>query len=134
MSVPTRMRFTAAELTEIRQAFRQRLATERVPKKPARRKRKPKPPSMLVREPDYDDTSILTPALAAELFAVSPRTVRRWAESGTLPSFRTVGGHYRFTCREIRRAAGTLETSARFNRDEARGTTRRGLPKQPPPP
>jgi hypothetical protein len=27
------MRFTAAELTEIRSAFRQRLATERVPKK-----------------------------------------------------------------------------------------------------
>jgi hypothetical protein len=32
MSVPARMRFTAAELTEIRHAFRQRLATERVPK------------------------------------------------------------------------------------------------------
>jgi hypothetical protein len=34
------MRFTAAELDEIRDAFRQRLATERVPKKPARRKQK----------------------------------------------------------------------------------------------
>ena len=91
------MRFTAAELTEIRHAFRQRLATERVPKKPARRKRKPKPPSVLVREPDYDDAYILTPALVAELFAVSPRTVRRWADLGTLPSFRTLGGQRRFS-------------------------------------
>jgi hypothetical protein len=71
------MRFTAAELTEIRDAFRQRLATERVPKKPARQKRKPKPTSMLVCEPDYDDSYILTPALVAELFAVTSRTVRR---------------------------------------------------------
>jgi excisionase family DNA binding protein len=101
------MRFTAAELTEIRHAFRQRLATERVPKEPARPKRKRKPPSasVLVREPDYDDSYILTPALVAELFVVSPRTVRRWADAGTMPSFRTVGGHRRFTWREIRRAA-----------------------------
>jgi excisionase family DNA binding protein len=99
------MRFTAAELTEIRQAFRQRLETERVPKKPARRKRKPKPPSVsvLVREPDYDDTYVLTPALVAELFAVSRRTVRRWAHSGALPSFRPVGGQRRFRWGEIRR-------------------------------
>jgi hypothetical protein len=92
VGVPARMRFTAAELTEIRHAFRQRLATERVLKKPARRKRRPKPPRYLVREPDYDDTYILTPALVAELFAVTSRTVRRWADAGTLPSFRTVGG------------------------------------------
>jgi excisionase family DNA binding protein len=58
---------------------------------------------VLVREPDYDDTYILTPALVAELFAVSPRTVRRWADSGALPSFRTRGGQRRFRCGEIRR-------------------------------
>jgi excisionase family DNA binding protein len=99
------MKFSAAELAEIRHAFRQRLAKERVPKKPVRRKRKRKPPSVLVlvREPDYDDTYILTPALVAELFAVSPRTVRRWADAGTLPSFRTVGGQRRFRWGEIRR-------------------------------
>jgi hypothetical protein len=96
------MRFTAAELTEIRDAFRQRLATERVPKKPARQKRKPKPTSMLVCEPDYDDSYILTPALVAELFAVTSRTVRR-TDSGALPSFRTVGGQRRFRWGEIRR-------------------------------
>ncbi|SRR6266536_2269751 len=97
------MRSTAAELTEIRHAFRQRLATERVPKKPARRKRKPPSVSVLVREPDYDDACVLTPALIAELFGVSPRTVRRWADSGTLPSFRTIGGQHRFRWGELRR-------------------------------
>jgi excisionase family DNA binding protein len=101
LACPPEMRFTAAELTEIRHAFRQRLATERVPKKRSRRKRKPRPPLVLIREPDYDDTCILTPALVAELFAVSPRTVRRWADAGTLPSFRTVGGQRRFRWGEI---------------------------------
>ena len=109
--MPTRMRFTAAEITEIRQAFRQRLAKERVPKRPARRKRrKPKPPTVLVREPDYDDTYILTPALVAELFAVSPRTARRWANSGALPSFRTVGGHRRFRWAEVTAWLGRGDT------------------------
>ena len=61
VSVPARMRLTADQLTEIRHAFRQRLAAERVPKKPPRRKRKPKPPSALVREPDYDDTTYSRP-------------------------------------------------------------------------
>jgi excisionase family DNA binding protein len=58
---------------------------------------------VLVRELDYDDAYILTPALGAELFAVSPRTVRRWADSGRLPSFRTIGGQRRFQWGEIRR-------------------------------
>jgi hypothetical protein len=98
ISVPARMRFTAAELTEIERAFRQHLATDRVPKKPARGKRKAKPPSVsvLVREADYHDTYLLTPALVSELFAVAPRIVRRWSDSRTLPSFRTVGGQRRF--------------------------------------
>jgi excisionase family DNA binding protein len=95
--------YWAVELTEIRQAFRQRLAIERVPKKPARRKWKPQSPLVLVRELDYDDAYILTPALVAELFAVSPRTVRRWADVGALPSFRTIGGQRRFRWGEIRR-------------------------------
>ena len=82
---------------------RQRLAAERVPKKPAQRKRKPEPLPALVREPDYGDAEILTPAQIAELFAVTPRTVRRWTDAGLLPSFRTVGGHRRFRWEEIRR-------------------------------
>jgi excisionase family DNA binding protein len=100
---PARMRFTAAELTEIGHAFRQRLATERVPKKPARRRPKPKPLPSLVRDPDYDDNEVLRPAQVAELFAVTPRTVRRWSNAGMLPAFHTVGGQRRFRWGEIRR-------------------------------
>ena len=98
------MRFTAAELTEIRHAFRQRLATERVPKKPARRNRKPEPPAppVLVQEPDYDDADVLSSAQVAELFAVTPRTVRRWTDTGRFPSFRTLGGHRRYRWRDVR--------------------------------
>jgi excisionase family DNA binding protein len=57
----------------------------------------------LVREPDYGDAEILTSAQIAELFAVTSRTVRRWTDVGTLPSFRTIGGQRRFRWGEIRR-------------------------------
>jgi hypothetical protein len=85
------MKFTAAELTEIRHAFRQRIKSEPTRKRPTRRKRKPEPLPTLVREPDYGDAEILTPAQIAELFAVTSRTVRRWTDADVRPSFRTVG-------------------------------------------
>jgi hypothetical protein len=110
---------TAAELTEIRYAFRQRLATERLPKKPARRKRKPKPPLVLVREPGYDDANILTPALVAELFAVSPRAVRRWADAGTLPAFRTIGGPPRFRAYARVHTAAAAEANKRSENNDS---------------
>jgi hypothetical protein len=78
--------FTAPELAEIRSAFRQKIKTEPSRKRPARRKPKPKPLPALVREPDYGDAEILTPAQIAELFAVTSRTVRRWTDAGRLPS------------------------------------------------
>jgi excisionase family DNA binding protein len=99
------MRFSAAELAEIRKAFRQRIATAPARKRAPRanrkrepspkRKSEPKAAPVLVREPEYDDGDILTPGEIAELFAVSPRTVRLWADAGRLPSFRTVGGQRR---------------------------------------
>lgn len=39
---------------------------------------------------------ILTPAEVAERFSVNPKTVSRWARSGKLKHFKTVGGHRRF--------------------------------------
>lgn len=42
------------------------------------------------------DVDIMTPREVARLFRVSPKTVHRWAQSGHLPAFKTVGGHYRF--------------------------------------
>lgn len=32
---------------------------------------------------------------AAELSGFHPNTIRRWADDGTIPSFRTKGGHRR---------------------------------------
>jgi hypothetical protein len=67
------MTFTTAELAEVRSAFRRRIKTEPRRKQPARPKsmRKPEPPRALVREPEYDDVAILSPAQVAELFAVT---------------------------------------------------------------
>jgi excisionase family DNA binding protein len=98
------MRFTTAELAEIGSAFRQRIKTEPTRKPPPRPKPKTEPLPALVREPDFDDAEILTPAHVAELFDVTPRTIRRWANAGMLPVFRTVGGQRRFRWGETRDA------------------------------
>ncbi|SRR6266536_3268214 len=98
------MKLTAAELADIRRAFRQRIKTEPTRKQPVRRKLKPEPLPALVHEPDYEDDMVLRPMEVAELFDVTPRTVRRWADAGLLPSFRTVGGQRRFKWEEIRYA------------------------------
>jgi excisionase family DNA binding protein len=99
------MRLSAAELAEIRQAFRQRIATPPAPKRATRpkrmrepspkRKREPKAAPVLVREPEYDDSDILTTRDVADVFGVSTNIVRSWVEAGMLPSFRTLGGHSR---------------------------------------
>jgi excisionase family DNA binding protein len=57
---------------------------------------------VLVREPDFADDQVLRPAEVAELFEVTSRTVRRWADAGLLPSFRTVGGQHRFMWGDVR--------------------------------
>lgn len=38
----------------------------------------------------------LTSGDVAAVFGVTMTTVKRWADKGVLPSFKTVGGHYRF--------------------------------------
>jgi hypothetical protein len=81
------MKFTAVELTEIRSAFRQRIATA-PPKNAARAKSRPPGIPALETEPDYDDGDILSPGAVAEAFGVPTRTVRQWADGGLLPSFR----------------------------------------------
>jgi excisionase family DNA binding protein len=122
------MWFSAADLAEIRRAFRRRIATAPAPKRVTRakhkrepspkRKREPKTTPALVREPEYDDGEILTTRDVADVFGVSTNIVRRWVEAGMLPSFRTLGGHSRFRWGEIRRAA-------RSGDDERRKSVRR---------
>lgn len=43
-----------------------------------------------------NDVNITTREVAS-IAKVDPATVRRWAETGELESFTTVGGHYRFS-------------------------------------
>lgn len=38
----------------------------------------------------------LTVSEAAEMFGVSPATIRRWVDDGKLPSRKTLGGQRRF--------------------------------------
>jgi excisionase family DNA binding protein len=108
------MKFTTAELAEIRGALRQRIKTEPTRKRPVRREPKTKPLPPLASEPAYEDGDVLGPGQVAELFDVTPHTVRRWADSGMLPSFRTVGGQRRFRWRQIRRAVSAARTSCEF--------------------
>jgi excisionase family DNA binding protein len=51
---------------------------------------------------DADVEKVLTSGEVAALFRVGPKTVTRWARSGKLPSFRTLGGHRRFRESEVR--------------------------------
>ena len=46
-------------------------------------------------------TEPMTSGQVAAIFGVTMTTVKRWAESGKLPSFRTVGGHYRFRPEDV---------------------------------
>jgi excisionase family DNA binding protein len=39
---------------------------------------------------------ILTPVEVAQMFRVDVKTISRWAESGKIRSFKTLGGHRRF--------------------------------------
>ncbi|HWH13173.1 MAG TPA: helix-turn-helix domain-containing protein, partial [Miltoncostaeaceae bacterium] len=52
--------------------------------------------------PGRDLPRTLTASEAAALIGVSVATVRGWADSGLLPSHRTVGGHRRFELGQLR--------------------------------
>jgi excisionase family DNA binding protein len=50
--------------------------------------------------------ALLTPAEAADLFRVDPKTVTRWANGGKLTSLRTLGGHRRYRASEVSNLLG----------------------------
>jgi excisionase family DNA binding protein len=51
---------------------------------------------------------LLTPAEVASLFRVDPKTVTRWANAGKISTVRTLGGHRRFSEREVRSLLGAV--------------------------
>jgi excisionase family DNA binding protein len=52
--------------------------------------------------PERDDR-ILTADEVASIFRVDPKTVRRWANAGRLPSFRTLGGGHRYYASAVKK-------------------------------
>ncbi len=60
----------------------------------------------------------LTTAEAAALLGVSVATLKRWAQSGLLPSERTEGGHRRYRLEDVRALA---EPAARAEDPVRRG-------------
>jgi len=62
---------------------------------------------------------LLTRAEVAEIFQVSPSTIARWADSGQLPSVRTLGGHRRYEAKAVRELAQNLMIKEEANMENA---------------
>jgi hypothetical protein len=126
------MRFTEAELTEIRAAFRRRVrATAAEAQPPTSRTHRPKPPPLLpsVSIPDFADAQVLPARAVADVFRVSTRVVGLWARAGRVPCFRTLGGHWRFRWGDLRRTLEESETARpRLVDDESIEGMERGHP------
>lgn len=45
---------------------------------------------------DFEAENLLTPAQAATVCGVDPKTITRWADAGKIAVTRTMGGHRRF--------------------------------------
>lgn len=65
------------------------------------------------------DAAHLTPAEAAAILGVSPKTVNRWANAGRLPCAHTLGGHRRFRAEVIRSLATALGLDDAREADES---------------
>jgi DNA-binding transcriptional MerR regulator len=52
--------------------------------------------------PEQDEDQLLTPAEAAALRRVSPRSLRYWNARGLLPAEKTPGGHRRYRESKVR--------------------------------
>jgi excisionase family DNA binding protein len=64
------------------------------------------------------DDSYLTPAQAARLLHVSPRTIARWADQGRIPCLVTLGGHRRFPRGEVAAIAQQMARTGGAATDE----------------
>lgn len=51
--------------------------------------------------PFSPEDTLLTPAEVATRFRVDSKTVTRWAQAGRLRSFKTLGGHRRYSAAEV---------------------------------
>jgi excisionase family DNA binding protein len=110
------VKFSDAELAEIRQLFRERVqSAPAVQRARIPRPRLQRPPALALRgeavEPDKD--AVLRPGDLAALLGVSPLTLGRWASDGFLPCLRTVGGQRRFRWAEVRARIANVNSGIR---------------------
>jgi hypothetical protein len=93
------VRFTSAELTEIAQLFRSKLASlrEQPSRRTARRPRR-KPPTIALPVDQPADDALLRTGEVAALLGVSPSTVAHL----NVPCVRTLGGHRRYRWGDVR--------------------------------
>jgi excisionase family DNA binding protein len=96
------VRFTDAELDEIRQLFRERVQSVQSHRRPRARSRRPPTLALRADVAQPDDNAILRPRELAALLGVSPSTLGRWASDGYVPCFRTLGGQWRFRWADVR--------------------------------
>ena len=57
---------------------------------------------------DSEPEALLKPGEVALLFRVTPKTVSRWSEEGRIVAVRTLGGHRRFTSKEVSRVRSLI--------------------------
>ena len=57
---------------------------------------------------DSEPDALLKPGEVARLFRVTPKTVSRWSEEGRIVAVRTLGGHRRFTSKEVSRVRSLI--------------------------
>ena len=67
------------------------------------------------------DTDLLSTSEAAQMFAVTPSTIRRWAHSGRLSHILTPSGRLRFRRVDLEKACTTVTS------DEPSGAIGEGL-------
>jgi excisionase family DNA binding protein len=63
-------------------------------------------------KPAYSDDDMLTVAEAADFLDVHASTIRRWADAGGLPTFRTPTNHRRFRVDDLRKAIAAEQQPA----------------------
>lgn len=57
--------------------------------------------------------SLLSPAQAAQLAGVDPKTISRWADKGLLAATRTLGGHRRIEPDSLTAALDRADTTTK---------------------
>ncbi len=68
---------------------------------------------------DDEAATYVSVGTAAELLHVSPKTVGRWADTGKIPCFVTLGGHRRFRLADVLAAADRMSDEGRHSMGSA---------------